>query len=74
MSRSQRRIDPVKELNRLEKRHQRLKEAVAQYEAQLTLTAAEQLDLQKLKKEKLATKDAMQRIAPASSELRPSSG
>jgi uncharacterized protein YdcH (DUF465 family) len=62
MSRSQRRIDPAKELTRLEARHKRLKEEVAHYEAQRTLSAAEQLDLQKLKKEKLATKDAIHRM------------
>jgi hypothetical protein len=62
MSRSQRRIDPAKELAHLEVRHRRLKEQVAHYESQLTLTAAEQLDLQRLKKQKLATKDAIQRM------------
>lgn len=62
MSRSQRRIDPVKELARLEQRHKRLKEAVASYESQRTLTLDEQLDLQKLKKEKLATKDAIYKM------------
>ncbi len=62
MSRSQRRIDPSKELERLEQRHQRLKAQVADYEARLSLTTQEQLDLQNLKKKKLATKDAIQRI------------
>jgi hypothetical protein len=63
MSRSQRRIDPTKELTRLEERHRRLKEQVADYESKLTLTLQEQLDLQKLKKKKLATKDAIHRMA-----------
>jgi hypothetical protein len=62
MSRSQRRIDPSKELVRLEQRHKRLKEQVSEYETRLTLTSNEQLALQKLKKEKLATKDAIQRM------------
>ena len=62
MNRSQRRIDPDKELNHLQRRHERLKSQVAEYEARLTLTSTEQLDLQKLKKEKLATKDAIERI------------
>ncbi|MBZ0121862.1 MAG: YdcH family protein [Sandaracinaceae bacterium] len=62
MGRSERRNDPSKELERLEKRHQRLKARVAEYESQLTLTTSEQLNLQKLKKEKLATKDAIQRM------------
>lgn len=63
MSRSQRRIDPLKELERLERRHQRLKTQVADYESKLSLTSGEQLDLQKLKKQKLATKDAIQRFS-----------
>jgi uncharacterized protein YdcH (DUF465 family) len=64
MSRSQgqRRIDPTKELSRLEKRHQRLKEQVAEYEGRLSLTSDEQLEVQKLKKQKLATKDAIFRM------------
>lgn len=62
MSRSQRRIDPVKEISRLEKRHKTLKERVAEYESRLTLTTKEQLALQKWKKEKLATKDALVRM------------
>jgi uncharacterized protein YdcH (DUF465 family) len=63
MSRSQRRTDPSKEIVRLEKRHKQLKERVAEYEARLTLTEREQVALQKLKKEKLATKDALHRIS-----------
>jgi hypothetical protein len=35
---------------------------VAEYEARLFLTATEQIDLAKLKKEKLATKDAIQSL------------
>jgi len=59
MSRSQRRIDPVKAIAHLEKRHQRLSEEVAEYEARLSLTPGEEQQLQKLKKEKLRTKDAL---------------
>lgn len=58
MSRSQRR-DPSKEISRLEVRHKRLKEQVAEYEARLSLTMKEEQALQKLKKEKLQTKDAL---------------
>lgn len=65
-SRSQRRVDPTKEISRLEKRHKTLKERVAAYEARLTLTAQEQLSLQKWKKEKLATKDALAKMTVAS--------
>lgn len=60
MARSQsRQTDPLKELDRLERRHNKLKERVAEYESRLFLTSTEQLDLAKLKKEKLATKDAI---------------
>ena len=62
MSRSQRRSDPSKELTRLEMRHQRLSEEVAAFEARLLLNTQEQMDLQKLKKEKLATKDRIFRM------------
>lgn len=65
MSRSQRQIDPAKELVRLEERHKRLKEQVADYESRLTLTTQEQVALQKLKKQKLATKDAIHRMSQA---------
>jgi len=63
MNRSQRRTDPSKEISRLEQRHRALKEQVAEYEARLTLTSKEQLALQKLKKEKLRTKDALRQMA-----------
>lgn len=48
-----------KELDRLERRHKKLKERVAEYEARLYLSTDDQSDLNKLKKEKLATKDAI---------------
>lgn len=56
MARSQ---DGQKELDRLERKHQRLKAKVSEYEARLYLTPDEQLDLNDLKKAKLATKDAI---------------
>ncbi len=59
MSRSHRRIDPKKQLVHLEKRHEHLKHQVSQYESRLSLTNIEQMDLQRLKKKKLATKDAI---------------
>lgn len=62
MSRSQRRIDPTKELTRLETRHQRLSEEVEIYETKRVLNSQEQMDLQRLKKEKLATKDAIYKM------------
>lgn len=48
-----------KELDRLERRHKKLKERVAEYEARVFLTSTEQSEVNRLKKEKLATKDAI---------------
>ncbi|AKF08157.1 YdcH family protein [Sandaracinus amylolyticus] len=68
MARSQsRQVDPLKELDRLERRHKKLKERVAEYEARMFLTNTEQLDLAKLKKQKLATKDAIENLRVPSS-------
>lgn len=61
---TRRRPDPSKEIAHLEKRHQQLKERVAEYEARLALTAKEEVALQKLKKEKLKTKDALHSMRP----------
>ena len=67
MARSQsRQTDPLKELDRLERRHHKLNERVAEYEARLFLTNTEQLSLVKLKKEKLATKDAIESLRTTS--------
>jgi uncharacterized protein YdcH (DUF465 family) len=46
-----------KELTRLEHRHRKLKAKVAEYEARTYLTPAEQAEVSRWKKEKLATKD-----------------
>ncbi|MGF1469455.1 MAG: DUF465 domain-containing protein [Sandaracinaceae bacterium] len=62
MARSPRRIDPEKQLKMLRTRHSRLKSRVAEYESRLSLTPSEQLDLRRLKKQKLACKDRMERI------------
>lgn len=48
-----------KEFDRLERKHRKLKERVAEYESRLYLTPDERRDLVNLKKAKLATKDAM---------------
>ncbi len=48
-----------KELDRLQRRHKKLKDRVAEYAARVFLSTNEQADLSKLKKEKLATKDAI---------------
>lgn len=53
------RVNEKQDIDRLERRHRKLKERVAQYEARLYLTVSERRDLVALKKEKLATKDMM---------------
>ena len=66
MSRSERRTDSNdKNIERLEQRHIQLKQRVAEYEARRTLSSKEQIALQKLKKEKLATKDAIHKMTHA---------
>ena len=50
-------VDPNKELSRLERRHKKLKDRVAAYEARVFLNPTEQVEVATLKKEKLATKD-----------------
>ena len=62
MSNRARRIDPAKELRRLESRHSQLKDRVAEFEERLSLTTSEQMQLTRLKKQKLQTKDAIQRL------------
>lgn len=57
MAKSQKQTDQSKDLDRLERRHKKLKDRVAEYEARVFLTSSEQLDLATLKKQKLATKD-----------------
>ena len=49
-----------KDLSRLQRRHKKLKERVAEYEARVFLTTTEQVEVARLKKEKLATKDAIE--------------
>jgi len=61
MSRSRRSSTPFN-IERLEKRHQRLKQKVAEYEERLALTSGEEMQLQKLKKQKLRTKDELNAI------------
>lgn len=51
-----------KELNRLEHRHRKLKARVAEYEARLFLTPNEQVEVNRLKEEKLATKDEIAKL------------
>ena len=58
MAKSQK-VDSEKELTRLELRHKKLGDRVAEYEARAFLSPSERTDLAKLKKQKLATKDAL---------------
>ncbi len=55
-------LDPEQELDVLEHRHRDLKQRVAYLDRRAFLTPAEQEESAVLKKEKLATKDAMQRL------------
>jgi uncharacterized protein YdcH (DUF465 family) len=55
-------VDPEKQLERLERRHRKLKDRVAEYEARVFLNRIDQVEVAKLKKEKLATKDAIQTL------------
>jgi hypothetical protein len=57
-----RRIDPAKKLHRLERKHATLKDRVAELSDRSFLTAAEELEMQKLKKKKLATKDELETV------------
>ena len=60
-------VDANKELNRLERRHKKLKARVSEYEARVFLNANEQLEVATLKKEKLATKDLLAQLNTESS-------
>lgn len=48
-----------KDMDRLERRHQKLKEKVSEYESRLYLTPSEERELAEMKKKKLATKDRL---------------
>lgn len=56
-------VDSAKELNRLERRHKKLKDRVAEYEARVFLNPSEQAEVTTLKKEKLATKDRISQLS-----------
>jgi len=60
--RNSRPIDPSKQLRRLEKKHETLKEKVEQLDGQVYLTASEQMQMRQLKKKKLATKDELESL------------
>lgn len=58
----QRPIDSQKNLERLERKHQKLKARVAELDSRAFLTATEQVERMRLKKQKLATKDMMIKV------------
>lgn len=51
-----------KNLERLERKHQKLKARVAELDSRAFLTATEQVERMRLKKQKLATKDMMIKV------------
>lgn len=57
----QRPIDSHKQVQRLERKHQELKARVAELDSRAYLTVTEQVERIRLKKQKLATKDALAR-------------
>ena len=57
MNRTARTLDPETQIHRLESRHSDLKSRVNQLDRRAILTAQEQFEITKLKREKLAIKD-----------------
>jgi hypothetical protein len=57
--RKSRPVDATKQAAHLEQKHQVLKARVQALDSRLHLTTAEQVERQRLKKQKLATKDAL---------------
>jgi len=53
-------IPPERQVSRLEKKHAELAERVEDLDGRLSLTPSEEMELQRLKKEKLWTKDAIE--------------
>ena len=59
MQRASRPVDSWKQIERLEHKHALLKEKVSELDHRTFLTASEQVERARLKKEKLATKDQL---------------
>lgn len=57
-----RKIDPRRELERLEKKHTTLKARVKELDGRSFLTADEQLEISELKKKKLNVKDEIEEV------------
>ena len=53
-------VQPERDISRLEKKHAELAQRVETLDGRLSLTPGEEMELQRLKKEKLWTKDAIQ--------------
>ena len=53
-------IPPERQVSRLEKKHAELAERVEDLDGRLSLTPSEEMELHRLKKEKLWTKDAIE--------------
>ena len=56
-------IDATKQAAHLERKHQQLKARVQELDSHLHLSTSEDVELRKLKKQKLATKDALLGLA-----------
>ena len=56
---------PARHAEHLEKRHAELAERVAMLDARHHLTPSEEMELQRLKKEKLFTKDQLEGVRPS---------
>ena len=63
---------PEAEISRLQQRHAELKQRVADLDSRLSLTPGEAMELQRLKKEKLWTKDEIEEIRHSSPPPPPS--
>lgn len=55
-------VDPMKKLRRLERKHAELEKQVEELEARTHLSPTEEMEKQRLKKKKLATKDELQTV------------
>ena len=63
--RNSRPVEPAKQLERLERKHEILKARVRELEGHPYLTTLEQVECNRLKKKKLATKDALSNLREA---------
>ncbi len=64
--RKSRPVDMQKHVERLQRKHLELKERVTELDSRLHLSTAEDVERQRLKKEKLAAKDALLQLGRVS--------